>query len=309
MKTLYSLLIILFVSSGTRAQNLVLNGDFALFYSCPTALSMIDSVQFWNNATINGTPDYFHQCSNPFFAGVPVNQVGYQLPHSGEEYAGLYLWQGNNNYREFMEGQLSAPLTSGTCYHFEMYLSLSNYMKHTASNIGVFFSDTMITGILGFQMQAFTPQVTNPAGAYPDTASWMLVSGNYTAAGGESFIIIGNFDPDGAVDSLLVNPFGLWSGTHVYVDDVSLTVCTSVNDLSSAKVHTFPNPVLNFLNVETDNQEPTEINIYNYNLQVVIRQYFTSRTIIDMSHLGSGIYFYKIQSDKGIAITGKVNKL
>src|SRR4030095_12118487 len=199
MKTLVCLLTIL-VTSRTGAQNLVLNGDFELFYSCPTALSMIDSAQFWSNATINGTPDYFHQCSNPFFAGVPVNQLGYQPPHRGEGYAGVYRRQGRNNYRGYMEGELASPLTAGTCYHFEMFINLSNFMKHTASNIGAFFTDTYISGVIGAQVQSFIPQVVNLPGAYPDTATWMQVSGNFTATGGEDYIIIGNFDVDAAVD-------------------------------------------------------------------------------------------------------------
>ncbi len=311
MKTLVCLLILLLGSSGTKAQNLILNGDFGNFISCPTTLGMIDSAEFWINATINGTPDYFYQCSSPLFAGVPQNQVGFQQPHSGEGYGGLYLWQPLMiNYREYMEGQLSTPLTAGACYHFEMFISLANFMKHTASNIGVFFSDTLISGVIGAQIQSFTPQITNPTGSYPDTATWMQVSGNFTAAGGESFIIIGNFDLDGAVDSVLVSPMALWAGTHVYVDDISLTPCTGINDPPAAvTTHVFPNPAHNVLHVETNDQSPSEIIIYNYAHQVVLQQWFTSKTTIDMDHLELGIYFYRIQPKKGDAVTGKFTKL
>jgi len=48
----------------------------------------------------------------------------------------------------------------------------------------------------------------------------MLVSGPYTAAGGESYITIGSFHDDASQN---VQPTGnLWPGADYYIDDVSV---------------------------------------------------------------------------------------
>src|SRR5688500_1986363 len=144
MKNLICILLFISFIKGVDAQNLVLNGGFNQMIGCPTALSMIDSTAFWTNPTINGTPDYFHQCGNPFFAGVPVNGLGYQQPFNGEGYAGVHRWQqGLINYREYLHGELATPLVAGQCYYFEMYISLANFSEYNSPDIGVLFSDTM----------------------------------------------------------------------------------------------------------------------------------------------------------------------
>lgn len=309
MKKLICIFMLFLATARSDAQNLVLNGDFEIYSSCPVALSMIDSATFWSNATNNGTPDYFHYCGNPLFAGVPQNAIGYQSPYTGEGYAGLYLWQGGNNYREFMIGQLSSSLVTGTCYHFEMFISLANRVKHTASNIAVYFSDTIITGITGLQMQTFTPQIANPPGNYPDTATWIPVSGNFTANGGENYLIIGNFDVDAALDTILVSPMALWPGTHVYVDAVSLTICTGIEESSPVGIHVFPNPVSDVLHIETCQGIPSECILYNSSLQKIYQQRYTGNTSVNMNKFSPGIYFYEIRSEKNNVVRGKVIRL
>src|SRR5688572_21579405 len=105
MQRFYLTILLLVLSPFAGAQNLVMNGSFDQVLGCPTALSMLDSTASWQNPTINGTPDFFHVCSSPFFAGVPMNGLGYQQPHSGESYAGIHRWLPSAiNYREYMEG-------------------------------------------------------------------------------------------------------------------------------------------------------------------------------------------------------------
>jgi hypothetical protein len=310
MQGFYLTLLLLGLGPLAGAQNLVINGSFDQVIGCPTALSMIDSTASWQNPTINGTPDFFHVCGSPFFAGVPMNGLGYQQPHSGESYAGIHRFQlGLVNYREYLEGSFNTPLIAGQCYYFEMYISLSNFSEYTSPDIGVLFSDTLITGVLNIHMLALTPQIVNPSNMIPDTTGWMLVSGTYTATGGENHLIIGNFQTDATMDTTLINPNALWPITYVYVDDVSLTLCTGVSVAGQTDdILVFPNPVVEKMNIRTDGHHPTEITIYNISLSEVFTSSFTSDITLDLRHLDPGVYIYHIITEEKFIRTGKFIK-
>jgi hypothetical protein len=310
MQRFYLTILLLVLSPFAGAQNLVMNGSFDQVLGCPTALSMLDSTASWQNPTINGTPDFFHVCSSPFFAGVPMNALGYQQPHSGESYAGIHRWLPSAiNYREYMEGNFTSPLIAGQCYYFEMYISLSNFSEYTSSAIGVLFSDTLITGIVNSQMLAFTPQIMNPSNMIPDTAGWMLVSGMYTATGGENHLIIGNFTTDAVMDTILVNPSAPWAMSYVYVDDVSLTPCTGIQGYGQLdNVQVFPNPVHDIMNVKAAGYQQAQITVYDISLSEVITTNFINETTLDLRHLEPGVYIYRVISEKGESRGGKLIK-
>jgi len=306
---LTSLLLVLGLWAG--AQNLVINGSFDQVIGCPTALSMLDSTASWQNPTINGTPDFFHVCGSPFFAGVPMNGLGYQQPHSGESYAGIHRFQlGLMNYREYLEGSFSNPLIAGQCYYFEMYISLSNFSEYTSPDIGVLFSDTLITGALNIHMLALTPQIVNPSNMIPDTAGWMFVSGTYTATGGENFLIIGNFETDATMDTTLINPNAIWPITYVYVDDVSLTLCTGIHGPGQLNnVQIFPNPVHDNMNVKATGYKQAKITIYDISLSEVFTTNFINETTLDLRNLEPGVYIYLITTEEKLISTGKFIKM
>ncbi|HEX5000914.1 MAG TPA: T9SS type A sorting domain-containing protein [Bacteroidia bacterium] len=309
MKLFCTFLLVVALSCGASAQNLVLNGGFDQMLGCPTALSMIASSEFWMNPS-NGTPDYFHQCASPFFAGVPINQLGFQFPHSGEAYGGIHRWQdGLINFREYLEGTLSAPLVAGTCYHFEMFISLANFSKFNAPDIGVLFSDTLMSGMLNTQMLTFTPQISNPSTNLPDTATWLPVTGNFTATGGENFIIIGNFNDDATIDTSLYNAFALWPITYVYIDDVSLTPCTGNQEITSAPlVRVYPNPVASQLHVASRTANPADFILYDLAMRTINRFQFTGSASLDFSGYQPGVYFYSIRFENGEVVNGRLLK-
>ena len=71
------------------AQNLVSNGDFEQFTTCPSALDQISVATGWS--TYLGTCDYYNAC-NEDTTGVPWNWFGYQPASSGVGYAGIYCF-------------------------------------------------------------------------------------------------------------------------------------------------------------------------------------------------------------------------
>ena len=223
----------MFITCGVcDGQNLVPNGDFEQYSGCPTNTNQLDSALFWINPSNVGTPDYFNQCALPISGmGIPYNFIGFQQAHSGTAYSGIALRTlFGYNYREFIEAPLISTLLANTCYYFEMYVNSSNNSTLSTDDIGIYFSDTVIIGINNQYPLPFTPQINNQTGSVFDTLNWTLVSGNYTAVGGENYVIIGNFKDDLITDTIISNNNAAYPGAYVYIEDVSLTLCTGIEE-------------------------------------------------------------------------------
>lgn len=200
---------------------LVPNNGFETIITCPVGFSQFeDFVDVWINPN-TASPDYMNACANPFPAGVPENGTGFQSPHGGEAYAGIYTFSGTF-YREFIQVNLLSPLTAGVEYTFSMYVVLHNKSNTAIDDLGVYFSSVPPTSAgTGMLAGAPLPQISNPFGSVlMDTINWTLISGTYTATGGEQYITIGHLKSDAATTYLPV-PFGS-QGAYYYIDDVSL---------------------------------------------------------------------------------------
>ena len=219
--------LLLFLASGkiTTAQNLVPNGDFETFTTCPIGFSQFTGyVSDWINPS-TASPDYMNSCANPNPAGVPHNGIGYQGPHSGAAYSGMYAFSGTI-YREFIQVKLSSPLVAGEQYLFSMYVVLHNKSNTAVDDIGAYFSVTApSSGSTGMLSGSPQPQVSNPFGSViTDTLTWTLISGTYTATGGEEYLTLGHLKNDAGTTYLSL-PYGT-IGAYYYYDDVSLTPIT-----------------------------------------------------------------------------------
>src|SRR5688572_20503166 len=226
MKKLFCLIVFISTCRIGMSQNLVPNGDFEQYSTCPLGYSDF-SVLYWMNpaAYYNATPDYYNQCTANSSVSVPNNWGGngYQIAHSGGAYAGIYLYLLTNpENREYIEIPLASSLIADSCYHFQMYVNLVNACQYTTDDIGVYFSSVPVTGVPNNVALPFIPQIVNPAGNFPDSLDWTLVEGNYTAIGGESHLIIGNFKNDSLTNAVLVNSSGIGISTYIFIDDVSL---------------------------------------------------------------------------------------
>lgn len=210
-----------------QAQNLVPNSGFESFTSCPIGFSEFNGyVSDWVDPSI-ASPDYMNACANPFPAGVPKNGVGYQQAHGGNAYAGCYL-TGGGLYTEYIQVHLASPLIAGNEYEFKMYVVLHNNSNTATDDIGAYFSVTppASTGT-GYLSGNPVAQITNPFGnVITDTLNWQLISGTYTAVGGEEYLTLGHFKPD-AQTTFVSLPYG-GQGCYYYFDDVSVDPMQSV---------------------------------------------------------------------------------
>jgi type IX secretion system substrate protein len=310
MKKLIYLIILLLTCRICGAQNLVPNGDFEQYTACPTDVSQFAKALYWFSPT-TATPDYFNACAIMPNPDVPYNYFGYQFPHSGVAYGGLFpltsvVW----GWSEYMEIQLTSSLLSNICYHFEMYINLGNFSAYTTDDIGAYFADTMITGNSYYHLP-LNPQIINTTGFITDTMNWVLISGNYTANGGENYLIIGNFIDAQNTDTIPFNPnITFMRYTYFHIDDVSLTPCTGLeeNKNSDDQFSIYPNPVKDKLNITATNKELSEITLYDITSRKLLQKEFTNSITLNTEQFAKGIYLYEVRNKSGAIKKGKVVK-
>jgi len=213
------------------AQNLVPNSNFETFASCPAALEQTNKAAAWYSPTLDSS-DYFNACASAGVVGVPVNALGFQNAHSGSAYAGISCFGAiPGNRRAYIQVQLTDSLVAQRSYCISFYVSLANTSGFALTELGAFLSSAQV-GSLTQAPLPFTPQISSPAHVYlRDTLNWMLISGNYTAQGGEKYITLGNFRDDASSDTLRLN--ALSAVSYYYIDDVSVRSCDSVTTASS----------------------------------------------------------------------------
>lgn len=217
---------------ATLAQNMVTNGSFEEFYTCPDNYLVEYSKKFlpgWNMAT-KGTPDYFNRCSKAM-VGVPQNFMGSIFPQDGDGFVGIILTDTPNasktetfsdyiettstlpvnitnlkdpleekkvnpvNYREYIQTQLKLPLQSQKLYKVSFYYAIANNSTFVVNRLGVHFAQSKLfqkSGVI-----SVTPQLSideNVVNYEPGV--WVQFVDTIRAKGGETYVTIGNFYDD-----------------------------------------------------------------------------------------------------------------
>jgi len=261
-------LLVLGFCCETKSQtNLVYNGDFEMYSSCPVSESSpsqapnyeINKCVGWTCATF-GTSDYFNSCSVNLGISVPSNYDGYQFAKSGNGYVGGFFTSytggaGTDGYNgvmwwEYIQGQLTQSLVANHKYKISMFVSLAEYSDLYIKEFGIYTSQNPLTSPNTAAL-SLVPQVTFLDNNYfRDTINWVKVEGEFIATGGEKYLTIGNFNDNVTTDTLrryystnIVMPFV----TYFYIDDVEMY------DITDEK--TLPECILNFPNVFTPNSD------------------------------------------------------
>jgi hypothetical protein len=203
------------------AQNLVPNPSFETFTACPAGLSDFYATSW--SAPTTGSPDYYNACAAPpTGVSVPTNSFGSQAARTGVAYAG-FIVRPTNDYREYVQAQLTQPLLPGQIVQIEFWVSYPEGSRDAIDRIGAYLSVGAVGPIANSSPLPLVPQVESPAGVFlNDETSWMQVTGTYTAAGGETHITLGNFR-DNASTNVQQNS-GFYPGSYYYIDDVSVVV-------------------------------------------------------------------------------------
>ena len=229
-----------YYTMGQESSNLVFNPSFEDHVACPQKIEskgVLTLVEGWYQPTA-GSADYYNRCSTKE-CGVPQNKLGYQQPHSGEGYCGIYC--SKNEYREYLQTELREPLREGCRYRVSFHACLSENSTVAVSSIGALFTSDRISdtsrcilmrkthrsmGSLVNQIIStfYTPQVVSDH-ILSDTVNWMEIRGEFTAEGGESFLTIGNFFDVAHSDTTEYDWLTqMLTGSYYYIDDVSVTM-------------------------------------------------------------------------------------
>jgi len=224
-------LILLAAILGYQAANAqtISNPGFETYTSCPTNVSQLNRATPWANSlgATAGTPDYFN-------CGYAITGADYGgiTAQSGTGFIGgfaeVYNFSaGYSNYKEYFTTQLSTPLVAGTTYTFSFYVAHLYGSSTPATNFlsGAVYTDLPESerGFLGATFSTAAPvaanteNVTTPRWTsirndfglgrvlIPATNTsvygaasrntWVPVTLQYTAMGGETFLTLGQFRP------------------------------------------------------------------------------------------------------------------
>ncbi|EDP70447.1 CHU large protein; uncharacterized [Flavobacteriales bacterium ALC-1] len=184
-------------------------------------------------------------------------------------------------------------LTIGNVYNFsidsrseaagtpsEVYILNNEIADETGIDANGYADTSVVTGM----------DITNDEGA------WVTNTFSFTATTTEVVIYVRS---NGSVDGM----------TEVFYDNISLQedATASVDDFLASNVKVYPNPANDFINIESNNAQITEVKLYDILGKQVLSQYELSNNRLDISDLTSGVYFMKISAN-GNSITKKVIK-
>lgn len=151
---------------------------------------------------------------------------------TGTAYAGLRF---QKDYKEYMYVPLTEKLQKGKIYHFKMHVRLLDYSNVTVTvkQLGVYFSDVPYNVGMSFDKESIVDSTYKKGIA--GTLDWITIQGDYTAHGGEKYIIIGNFRAKMKDDFVKKNKLGFFEflESYYYIDDISLVRKMEDGDLLS----------------------------------------------------------------------------
>lgn len=211
-----------FVHSEILAQNLVPNPSFESYTGCPTNVNRVSRLSSWSvPRNHGGSPDFFHRCAINTPVHVPVNYAGNEEAFTGDAYAGLFLFfRDFPEHREYLEVRLDSALNAGTVYQVSFKYSLSERSNYSSDDFGVYFSvDRTSRSFTNLRVKR-TPQLA-VNDILDNKDGWATITMEYTAQGGERYVIFGNFLDDAATSAYPVSSSGV-EVCYLYLDDIAI---------------------------------------------------------------------------------------
>ena len=299
----FLLILYVLIGSLTFGQNLVYNGDFEIYDTCPKSTSIPGDLQIehctgWTAPRFLGTSDYFNECNNATpsnFAGVPYNILGYQPAYNGVGYCGFFAWDIDFefDYREYIQNKLSNPLEAGKEYKLSFYVS-NQGSAYSLIRIGALFSHNNYNSD-SYAPIVSTPQVVNQNDYLIDSLGWTKIEGSFVAKGGEEYLTFGYFEDSVSVfDTLNTHTDEFISkSAYYFIDGIELIEVISIPNVIT------PN--------DDNSNEFFELN-FNYKKVSIFNrwgdliwvgsdgQYWNGRTQNGVN-VSEGTYFYIIETD------------
>ncbi len=220
--------------------NFVRNPDLEQYSKCPDDWNEIYYANNWRNATDSNMVygmEYYNVCGNAALdkvLHVPDNGGFYQYPHSGNGMAGAHFFNDEtspspsplpNDYRDYLQGHLSKPLTAGKTYCVSFWVNLAEASGVAQNKIGAYLDNGAVNHIVstaGSKITTVIPQVYTDS-VLADTMNWVKIEGSFVAKGNETYITIGCFAPIDSVKTVVTNYRSTSTQYSYYlIDDVSV---------------------------------------------------------------------------------------
>jgi hypothetical protein len=302
------------------AQNLVPNPSFEEYSECPTQLDGTYFVEQWyksiqipgNEYYQNPSPDYFHECAEGLLCGIPDNFVGTQAAYVGQGYAGLATYTtAFPDHREVIGVELSEPLVPGVAYNLSMRVSLAiGTTTGWASNkLGMKLSMSQIFSSSEDAVNNFSHLYSEVI--ITDTINWVLIQGIIVADYPYQFLHIGNFYIGSETETVLLGgPFD--NVAYYYIDDVSVIEDSvlGVNiGLENSSLQLGPNPTHGVLRFRCLYQNAI-VEIYDLSGKLLVSYNVKGSDVhnINVQHLNTGMYIFRVSSENGDHQTEKFIK-
>jgi len=215
-----------------KSQNLVRNGSFELLTECPKAVSSLAKNGIDLSSPTSGTTDLFSTCSTGKVS-IPKNFRGRQDAHSGDAYAGLYLYS-PNDYREYIQLRLDTVLEKDMYYELTLYVSLAESSTVSTNALNVLLTDDAIvmgtsknlskSRLRALKNHRFQFQKLEWKGSSRDDSNWVPVQVRFKARGFEKHLILGNFSSDELTNRYKTENFRSTSKefAYYYIDGITM---------------------------------------------------------------------------------------
>jgi gliding motility-associated-like protein len=236
MKKFIFSFILLSICIKMFSQNYIPNGSFENIDSIPYypynnyagQISFANPWYGWNS-------DIYSQLS--LYWSTPSNHLGYSVPKTGKNYAGLAFLYGNfiglfTNYSvtEVIDIKLTKPLIAYQTYSISFYINLADSSNYAIDYFSVFFSsDSLLPNDANFPLlpvlrkYQIKPQLSYKGlGIVYDTTNWTQIDFTYIANGTEKYFHLGGF-----LDSVDKSNYAKTNNTslevaYYFVDDISI---------------------------------------------------------------------------------------
>ncbi len=303
------------MNSFCVAQNLVTNCSFEQHDTCPDNEAQIQRATGWFKTY--GDADYYNSCSSGPWSVPP--QINYQLPSSGDAFAGAIFFSEQVGAVEIIQTQLSSPLAVGTTYYVSFRVSLclngTAFMNQAIDKIGAKFT-TGPPPLINNSAQVYSSTVIT------DTANWTTVSGSFVADSAYTHLFLGVFFDTAHVTSLMLTP-SLIDRAYYFIDDVCVSdnasetcALTGIEETSSEKdILFFPNPASGEFTIYPEYSGRFTISnivIYNVFGEKIFEKRLTSgvrHPTINVSSFSPGIYFVTVTDEMKNRITKRLVKM
>jgi outer membrane protein OmpA-like peptidoglycan-associated protein len=194
----------------------------------------------WTSPT-ETTPDHFSTRNDRDCWAHPAKRSkGRAAPRTGNAMAGMKVWGRGNTptfWHEYLQCELLEPLEAGQRYIAEMWVMRANWSNEASNNLGMHFTGVPVRSRDCLPLY-LTPQVNEEK--VVKKSGWHKVSGVFEAAGGERYLLLGNFYSD---DETLHErqPEGE-RGAYYFIDDVNVRLAPEGTALSPTPRESVPPP-------------------------------------------------------------------